>query len=155
MYIFGSHLIDLIYSVMGKPSEIVPFLDKSTYDGANSHDSCFAVLKYPKAVSTVRTSSVEVNGYGRRQLVICGSKGTVEIKPIERPTKMYLSLRKDIENIYSDSRIEVECTDLDGSERYDEMMLDFAAYIRNEKQNPYDYDYELELHRLILSACKI
>ena len=119
MYIFGCHLIDLIYGIMGKPQEIIPYLEKSSFDCAKSFDSCFAVMKYPKAVSTIRTSSVEVNGYGRRQLVICGREGTIEIKPIERHTVMYLSLKKDISNVYSDSRQRIDVTDLSGGERYD------------------------------------
>ncbi len=155
MYIFGCHLIDLIYRIMGKPHEIHPYLMKSHFDNTDSYDSCFAVMKYDKAVATVRTSSVEVNGYGRRQLVICGRAGTIEIKPIERPTKIYLSLRKNIDSIYSDTRQQIDCIDLSGEERYDEMMLDFASFIRKEKKNPYDYDYELELHKLILMACNI
>lgn len=155
MYIFGCHLIDLIYRIMGKPHEIHPYLMKTHFDGADSHDSCFTVMRYDKAVATVRTSSVEVNGYGRRQLVICGREGTIEIKPIERPTKMYLSLRKNIYNIYSDTKQLVDCIDLAGNERYDEMMLDFASFIRKQKENPYNYEYELELQRLILEACNI
>ncbi|GHU81130.1 hypothetical protein AGMMS49992_34310 [Clostridia bacterium] len=33
------------------------------------------------------------------------------------------------------------------------MMLDFAAFIRGEKRNPYDYEYEYQLHKLVLAAC--
>ena len=33
-------------------------------------------------------------------------------------------------------------------------MLSFAAMVRGEKENPYTYDYELDLYRLIFDACK-
>ena len=33
------------------------------------------------------------------------------------------------------------------------MMLDFAAMVRGEKQNPYSYEYELGLQKLILACC--
>ncbi len=152
MYIFGCHLIDIIYSIMGRPEKITPFLKKTGFAGNDSFDNDFAVFEYPHGFSTVKTSSVEVNGFGRRQIVINGTKGTIEIKPIERPTKMYLSLREKCENIYSDTREEIEVAIVEGHERYDEMMLDFAAFIRGEKENPYTYEYELELHKLILAA---
>ncbi len=155
MYIFGCHLIDIIYSIMGKPEKITPFLKKTGFGGNASFDNDLAVLEYPCGLSTVKTSSVEVNGFGRRQIVINGTKGTIEIKPIERPTKMYLSLREMCKNIYSDTREEIEVPCVGDHERYDEMMLDFAAFIRGEKENPYTYEYELELQKLILSACSI
>lgn len=155
MYIFGCHLIDVIFSVMGKPKKVTPYLKKTGFDGNSSFDNDLAVLEYPFGFSTVKTSSVEVNGYGRRQIVINGTKGTIEIKPIERPTRMYLSLREKCQSAYLDCREEIIVRDLCGEERYDEMMFDFAAFVRGEKENPYTYEYELELQKLILSACNI
>lgn len=152
MYIFGCHLIDIVYSIMGKPQEVIPHLHKSGLGGADSYDNDIALLRYPTGITSIRTSSVEVNGFGRRQLVICGTKGTVEIKPLERPTKMYVSYKEKIDNIYSDTRQEVICDQVGGDKRYDKMMLDFASFIRKEKENPYTYEYELELQKVILSA---
>ena len=37
--------------------------------------------------------------------------------------------------------------------RYKKMMLGFASYVRGEKKNPYDYDYERNLYRLVHKAC--
>ena len=37
-------------------------------------------------------------------------------------------------------------------ERYDAMMRNFAEMVRG-KENPYSYDYELGLYRLILKSC--
>jgi len=36
--------------------------------------------------------------------------------------------------------------------RYDAMMLNFAEMVRGKK-NPFSYDYELELYKLVLRAC--
>lgn len=155
MYIFGCHLIDLIYSIKGKPKCVIPYLDKSKIGGAESYDNDIALLRYDTGTCTVRTSSVEVNGFGRRQFVICGTKGTVEIKPLERPTKMYVSYKDEIENAYNDTRTEIECENVGDEKRYDEMMRDFAAFIRKEKENPYTYEYELELQKLVLSASSV
>ena len=38
--------------------------------------------------------------------------------------------------------------------RYDSMMAAFAAMVRGECENPYTYDYELELYKTILMACE-
>ena len=32
-------------------------------------------------------------------------------------------------------------------------MLDFVAMVRGEKENPYTYEYELEVQKLVLAAC--
>ena len=37
--------------------------------------------------------------------------------------------------------------------RYDTMMISFAEYVRGEKQNPFTYEYERKLHKVILKAC--
>ena len=37
-------------------------------------------------------------------------------------------------------------------ERYDAMMRNFAEMVRG-KENPYSYEYELGLYRLILQSC--
>ena len=115
-------------------------------------DNTFAVLKYPKFVATVRVKSTEVNGYGRRQLVVCGREGSVEIKPLENPIKMTFSDRRMTgTNAYNDVKAEIPFQKPTG--RYDVMLKDFAAYIRGEKENPYDHNYELQLQKMVLAAC--
>ena len=153
MYIFGCHLIDLVYTVMGKPNAITPYMQKTGQDGLDLYDNSIALMHYDKGTSVIRTSSVEVNGWGRRQIVICGSKGTIEIKPIENPRIITYAT---IENHkpWNDVKQEIELPPATPG-RYDDMAIDFAAFIKGEKQNPYTYEYELELHRLILQACNL
>ncbi len=152
MYIFGSHLMDLILQLKGTGySNITSFIRHTLPEEADCADSTLAVVEYPDAVCTIRTTSVEVNGYGRRQLVICGTEGTVEIKPFENPTVMSVSFAKDQPATYQDCKQFVDVPELTG--RYDPMIQDFAAFIRGEKSNPWDPDYEITLHKAILEAC--
>ena len=41
----------------------------------------------------------------------------------------------------------------DNFTRYDNMMLSFADMVNGIKENPWSYDYELELYKTILKAC--
>ncbi|MBQ6678737.1 MAG: Gfo/Idh/MocA family oxidoreductase [Lachnospiraceae bacterium] len=155
MYIFGCHLIDMIFQVLGtEPEDVVSFIKETLPQDVPLADNALAVLTYPHASCTVRTSSREVNGYGRRQLVICGSEGTVEVKPLEGPSTVSVSFKKDLPPTYKDTR-----TFLTGfpeqEGRYDEQAKDFYAYVRGEKENPFDYDYEIALQRATLLACGI
>ena len=90
----------------------------------------------------------------RRQLVICGEKGTIEIKPLE-------ALGEDNLNytIMNESYDPAWHKDWESSRsvpyhRYKAMMENFAELVRG-KENPYTYDYELGLYELIMRSCGV
>ena len=156
MFFLGCHLIDLILQIQGSPKRIIP-LNKSTgIDGVDSEDFGMAVLEYEKGVSFAKTSAMELGGFARRQLVVTGTKGTVELKPFEiyyeggviselktgRTTYTGESWGDAGERVISDV-----------FDRYDPMMTAFAAMVRGEKKNPYTLDYELTLYKTILACC--
>ena len=150
MYIFGCHLIDLVIGFRGRPDAITPFLGKTRHEGVDVYDNTLAVLEYPNGPSTVRVSSVEVNGYGRRQFVVLGTKGSIEIKPFERPT--VVTYAEGGGDIYCDCKRVIELPSMGG--RYDELLLDFARCVRGEKENPFGYEHELLVHKATLKASR-
>ena len=150
MYIFGSHLLDLIVRILGEPEKITSFAKHTGLDGIDMPDLTCAILEYPKAMARITNSSVEVNGYGRRQFVVCGSKGTVNIVPIERPTRMtYADLDMGCTQ-HNDVHTQVEVEDLPANARYDQMMQCFHGYITGEKQNPYSYQHDYLVQKLLM-----
>ena len=152
MYIFGSHLIDLVVWMMGEPDKVVPLNMNSFPEEARCIDNGLAVLQYPRATCTVRTTSLEANGYHRRQLVVCGTRGTVEIKPMENPTKMSVAWRASSGGPGApDAREWIDVPDFGG--RYDAQLADFARIVRGETENPFGYDHELAVERTLLRAC--
>ncbi|MBQ8758965.1 MAG: hypothetical protein IJZ20_04650, partial [Clostridia bacterium] len=156
MYIFGSHLIDLAMLVMGKaPDDVYSFNKQTGKNGVYSKDNCFAVLDFGSALAKITNNSTEINGWGRRQLVVCGTKGTVEIKPLEVPTIMSYVNEKSTPGAYTDNTSRVDIESVPDSHRYDTMLLDFYKMCVGEAENPYSYDYELSLHKVILKACDI
>ena len=149
MYILGSHLVDLIVYMLGEPQKITSFLKNTGLDGVNLEDNNLAVLEYDRALARIYVSSVEVNGFGRRQLVVSGSKGTVNICPLERPITMTYSDTKIADATYEDRKIIVPFEDNTTSGRYDEMMRDFYAYIVGEKQNPFTYEHDFLVQKVL------
>lgn len=149
MYILGSHLVDLIVYMMGEPKKITSFLKHTGLDGVDLEDNNLAVLEYDKALARIFVSSVEVNGFGRRQLVVSGSRGTVNICPLERPITMTYSDTKIADATYEDRKIIVPFEDNTTSGRYDEMMRDFYAYIVGEKQNPFTYEHDFLVQKVL------
>lgn len=148
MYIFGSHLIDLVIYLLGEPQKITVFMKQSGLDGVNAQDNTLAVLEYERALVRVFVSSVEVNGYGRRQFTVCGSKGTVQIMPLENPCVMYYSNMEIADNPYSDRKEMLELPRNCG-DRYDEMMQDFYSYCMGRKINPFSYAHDYLVQKVL------
>ena len=149
MYILGSHLVDLIVYMLGEPKKIIPFLKHTGMDGIDFEDNNLAVLEYDKALARVFVSSVEVNGFGRRQLVVSGSRGTVNICPLERPITMTYSDTTIADATYEDRKIFVPCEDNTAGGRYDDMMRDFYDYIMGCKQNPFTYEHDYLVQKVL------
>jgi len=154
MYIFGCHMNDLILSVMGEPEQVISFCHRTGKDGMTTVDNCAAALVYPKGTSFVRCSSVEINGWGRRQMVVCGEKGTIEVKPLEKPIGFTVSMEEQMnkQNIGRDTKTTYGF-DFSISDRYLEQVRDFARIIRGEMKNPYPWEYEYMAQRVNLAAC--
>ena len=149
MYIFGSHLIDLVVSILGEPKKVHPFIKQTGFEGVYSDDNNFAVLEYDKAIARITNLSVEVNGWGMRRFAVMGNKGTVEIKPIELDVEMFKSTKDIASNNYRDMKEKVDVQDVPALLRYDEMIKDFYKSVTGEKENPYSYEHELAVQKTL------
>ena len=149
MYILGSHLVDLIVYILGEPEKVTSFLKHTKLDNVDFEDNNLAVLEYEKALARVFVSSVEVNGFGRRQFMVSGSKGTVNIYPIERPITMTYSDTSIADKTYEDRKHTFNFEDNTANGRYDEMMKDFYSYIKGEKENPFTYDHDYKVQKVL------
>ena len=151
MFFLGCHLIDLIYQIQGEPEEIIPLNCSTGYDGVTANDYGMVVFKYKNGVSFAKTCANENGGFLRRQLVICGTKGTIEIKPLEVLAEggLYTVMN---EAYSTEWHKEWDTTKSEVHDRYDDMMHNFAEMVRG-KENRYSHDYELGLYKLILRSC--
>ena len=149
MYIFGSHLLDLVIRILGKPTAVHSFYTHTGMDGVDQPDQGLAVLEYPKAMAQIYTSAVEVNGFGRRQLVVSGSKGTVSILPLERPTCMTWSDRTIATKVHSHMMVEIPVEDLPAECRYDEEVRSFHDYVTGVAENPWTYEHNYAVQEVL------
>ena len=162
MFYLGCHLVDLVLQIQGLPEEVIPFNTATGIDEINTEDLGFAVLKYPHAVSVIRMGGTEVDGFNRRQLVICASNETLEIRPLEVTLseeqfgKKYMLTTKQRKCVLDkDGSCRTTEDDSIPFQRYEDMLLSFADMVRGEKENPYTLDYELELFNTILKCCGV
>ncbi len=153
MFFLGCHLIDLIYSIQGAPKNIISLNRCSGVDNVTSKDFGMTVFEYENGVSFAKTSAVEIGGFERRQLVISGTKKTVELKPLERNVEGGNTITERYVREGKEWNLNTPKETTPPFNRYDSMMRSFAQMVRGEKENPWDYDYELELYKLIAKAC--
>jgi predicted dehydrogenase len=148
MFELGCHVIDSLVHVLGKPQQVHAFGRKMKPKQDDLVDNQLAVLEYEKATATVRSAMVEVNGDKRRQFVLCGDQGTIDIRPLE-PPKMLLALSK-ARDPYKAGYQEVELPKSQG--RYDGEFIDLAKIVRGEKQSDFTPEHDLATHETILQA---
>lgn len=155
MYIFGCHLIDLVVSVLGKPDRVTPF-PRQTHSDVPVYDNGLAVFEYPRATATIRAASLEVDGYQRRQLVVCGDEGTIDLCPLEtfdirpaQPLALRLTLSSPRESFRKGSQ-EVRFPPMPG--RYDDQLIEWARIVRGEIANPYPLAHEMMVQEALLGA---
>ncbi len=159
MFFLGCHLVDIIFDILGKPDEVLPLNSCSGEEGITATDIGFCVFKHGNKVSFAKSTCCEPGGYMRRQLVICGTKGTIELHPLEYfegdPKNAILKTRMRYVEKGHGWIEDGEITNSESYNRYDTMLRYFYDTARGNVHNKYTYDYELELYKTLLKACGV
>lgn len=150
MFELGCHLIDALHVVMGKPGQVTAYLRKTRDDGLN--DNCLAVFEYPKATATIRSAVIEVDGFRRRQFVLCGDGGTIDIRPLEPrrgEANVVLTLARP-QRDYPAGRHELSFPSRGG--RYDGDFADLARLIRTGDESEFGGPHDFAVQESVLRA---
>jgi predicted dehydrogenase len=148
MFELGCHLVDALVKVLGKPARVNSFSRRTRPRQDALADNQLAVFEYATATATIRSTLLEVEGQQRRQFVVCGEHGTVEIRPLE-PSRLLLALDRPFPG-YQKGYQEVPLPPLRG--RYDDQLLELARIIRGEKESEYPASHDLAVQEAVLHA---
>ncbi len=148
MFELGGHIIDAVISVLGRPEKVTAHRRSVSALGDGWSDNDLAVFDYPKATVTVRSAMVEVDGGARRQFVVCGTKGTFDIRPLE-PAAARLALDAP-RGAYRKGYQNLEFPKPAG--RYDGEFAELAQVIRGEKAFPFPPAHDLAVQETLLLA---
>jgi predicted dehydrogenase len=149
MFELGCHVIDAVVTILGRPDKVTPHRRSVSALGDGWSDNDLAVMDYPRATATVRSAMVEVDGGARRNFVVCGTKGTLDIRPLE-PAAARLALdtpHGEFKKGYQD------VTFPKSSGRYDRDFADLAEVIRGEKAFEFTPEHDLAVEETLLLAC--
>ncbi|MEM9281145.1 MAG: Gfo/Idh/MocA family oxidoreductase [Verrucomicrobiota bacterium] len=158
MFELGCHIIDLTLGVLGAPEKVAPF-SRRVIDTPDDdlNDNMLAVLEYPKATATVRTTGLEVGGTGRRHITVCGTFGTCHIQPLDRP-EMKLFLDRDRQFEGEERVFRKGATMIPFQPPYRRYVGDAAALaqvVRGEIENPFPSSHDLAVQRTVLEASQM
>lgn len=148
MFQLGCHLVDSLVRVLGKAQSVTPYGRPVRPELDSLADNQLAVFEYPTATATIRVSVTEVDGGRRRQFVVCGTEGTLEIRPLE-PPRLSLVLDRP-RGRFTKGWQEVALPPLPG--RYDGQLQELAKIARGEAEPEYSAAHELIVQEMVLRA---
>lgn len=127
MFELGSHIIDQMVLLMGRPDRITPFLKKHGAFPDNLTDNTIAVFEFPRALGVVIGSALDPSGSRYRSFVVSGSNGTATMSPIEPPR-----LTVDLHKAAGPYHKGVQAVELPKYQRFADDFVEFARAIRGE-----------------------
>lgn len=153
VYNLSCHHIDWVVSLLGRPERVIPVLGSTKSAKHGVTNLGLTVLQYPHAVVALHVCDAEVRGLPNRYVKVCGTKGTMEIRPLERfdgkPLLLDLRLKAEAGGYPAGDHV----IDLGPQkDRYDLQLREFAAMIRGEAESPYSYDHDLLAQEVHLAA---
>ena len=139
LYNLGCHLVDMVLPmVRGELVESHPFV---------SATSGCSLFRFEGTTVMIRTSANMPGGVLCRRLRIDGTKGTIDLCPIERFDGKNLTLTLSCGDTVETMDFGVQ------TDRYADQLVDLAAIVRGDKPNDQDYDRDLKTHEITLRAC--
>jgi predicted dehydrogenase len=148
MFELGCHVIDAAVTILGRPDKVTPHRRSVSAVADGWSDNDLVVLDYPRATVTVRSAMVEVEGGTRRNFIVCGTKGTLDIQPLEAPAARLALLAPHGD--YKKGYQSVKFPNVGG--RYDGDFADLAAAIRGEKPLAFTPEHDLITQEIVLLA---
>jgi len=163
MFELGCHLVDAVVFLLGKPLSVNAIgrptgLSPASIANRNMPDNQIAVLEYPNALATIRCNHGDPFGGPHRRFHVVGTKGAMEIHPLESGRGTIL-LTEDIdlspaEDLFPDlgslrkgaNRFELSVP----TGRYDGEFRDLANVLRDAKKLDWSADHDISVHATAL-----
>jgi len=146
MFELGCHVIDAAMTLMGRPDEVHAFSTPSQEGGVK--DNQLAVLVYKKATVAIRCNHADPFGGPRRRFTVAGSKGAMEILPLESgQATLFLDAPH---GEWKKGQQQIKLSVPKG--RYDNDLADFAKVVRGEKKLDWDAAHDIAVHETVSRA---
>ncbi|MDX2153488.1 MAG: Gfo/Idh/MocA family oxidoreductase [Bryobacteraceae bacterium] len=150
MFEQGSHLIDIVARLLGRPLKIQSTLRSHGPFEDGMKDNTVAILEYKSALGIIQASTLQPGAFPHRTLEIFGSNGNAVVRPIEPPT-----LEIDLAQPAGPYKAGRQKFEPQPYQRYVGDFQELAAAIRGERPLTASLDEELLVHQVILWASEM
>ncbi len=138
MFELGSHLVDAVVRLLGKPKAVTPFVRHHGKFADALKDNNVAVLEYDHASAVLINTAIQAAGSPPRSFEVLGTNGTATLQPIEPP-----ALTIDLAKPAGPYKQGSQRVPLPAYERYQADFAELAAAVRGE--HPLSVSLEEEL----------
>jgi predicted dehydrogenase len=150
MFELGSHLIDAVVRLLGRPKAVAPFLKTHGQFADTLADNTMAVLEFPKATATITTATLQPNAGAHRSFEILGTNGTALLKPIEPP-----ALQIDLAKAAGPYSAKSQAVTLPAYRRYVACFAELAEAVRGQRPLSVSLEEELLVQETLMRACEM
>ena len=145
MFELGSHLVDAIVRLLGKPKAVTPFVRHHGKFEDSLKDNNVAVLEYDHATAVLINTALQAGAMPQRSFEVLGTNGTATLQPIEPPA-LTIELAKPA-GLYQKGAQKVP---LPAYQRYEADFTELAAAVRGERPLSVSLDDELLVAETVL-----
>jgi predicted dehydrogenase len=145
----GSHLIDVLARLLGRPTNITSILKTHGPFGDHVADNTLAIFEFPKALGVIFSSTLQPHAGRYRSLEILGTQGTAVVNPIEPP-----GLVIDLARAAGPYQAGINTVPMPQYLRYVPELSDLAVKIREGKQLAISPEEDLLVQETLMRACE-
>jgi predicted dehydrogenase len=150
MFELGSHLVDAVVRLLGKPKALTPFLRRHGKFDDSLKDNNVAVLEYDRALAVITNTALQPGGAPPRSFEVLGTNGSATLAPLEPPA-LTIDLVKSA-GPYKKGRQGVT---LPAYQRYEADFAELAAAVRGERSLSVSLDDELLVAETVLRVSEM
>ena len=150
LFELGSHLVDVIVRLLGRPRAVTPILRRHGRFEDNLKDNNAVVLEYGSALAVLTNTALQEAKLAQRSFEIFGSNGTAVLCPLEPPV-----LEIELINAAGPYRKGVQAVSLPAYTRYEADFAALARAVRGEQPLLVSLEVELEVQETLLRVCEM
>jgi len=149
LFELGSHMVDAVTRLMGRPQRVEPFL--RTHGGEDDlRDNNVAVLEFGRALAVVTSATLQPNASAHRALEVFGTRGTAVVRPIEPPV-----LTLDLAAAAGPYARGMQSVPMPGYSRYVGELEELAGCVREGRALPVSLEEERLVQETLLRVCGV
>jgi predicted dehydrogenase len=150
LFELGSHLLDAIVRLLGRPNKVTPFLRRHGKAADDFKDNNVAVFEYDHALAVLTNTALQEAKLGQRSFEVLGSNGTAMLRPIEPPI-----LEIELVNAAGPYNKGKQPVTLPTYRRYEADFAALAAAVRGNRPLPVTSEQELAVQETLLKASEM